>query len=137
MVPNMKEGRPRKIFNLARNVSQLSTITKHNIGAVLVSKNWDIIGVGANVNKTHPLQAELAAKVGLEHKIFLHAELQCLINSKRRDLRGARLFIYREFVNGGTALARPCPICMAGIKRFGINEIYYTTPDGYAKEWIE
>ena len=130
------EGRPRKIFNLARNVSKLSNITRHNIGAVLVSKNWDILGVGANVKKTHPLQAELAAKVGLEHKIFLHAELQCLINAKRRDLRSARLFIYREFVDGSTALARPCPICMEGIKMFGIKEIYYTTPDGYATEHI-
>lgn len=130
------KGRPRKMFNLAREVSKLSNITRHNIGAVLVSKNWDILGVGSNVRKTHPLQAELAAKVGLEHKIFLHAELQCLINAKRRDLRGARLFIYREFVNGCTALARPCPICMEGIKMFGIQEIYYTTPDGYATEHI-
>ena len=131
------ECRPHKIFNLARNVSKLSNITKHNIGAVLVAKNGDVLGVGANVRKTHPLQAELAAKVGLEHKIFLHAELQCLINAKRRDVRGARLFIYREFVDGGTALARPCPICMAGIKRFGIKEIVYTTPDGYATEYVK
>lgn len=131
------KSRYQKTFNLARSVSELSNITRHNIGAVLVSKNWDIIGVGANVKKTHPLQAELAAKVGLEHKIFLHAELQCLINAKRRDLRGSRLFIYREFVNGGTALARPCPICMEGIKLFGVKEIYYTTPDGYALEHLE
>ena len=130
------EGRPRKIFDLAREVSQLSNITRHNIGAVLVSRNWDVIGVGANVRKTHPLQARLAAKVGLEHKIFLHAELQCLVNCKQRNLDGARLFVYRELVDGSLGLARPCPICLEGIKQFGIKQIWYTTPDGYAKEFI-
>lgn len=129
--------RSLKFFNIAKEVSKLSSITRHSIGAVLVSKNWNILGVGANVKKSHPKQAEFARLVGLEHKIFLHAELQCLVNAKHRNLHGSRIFVYREFRDGSLALARPCKICMAALKDVGIRQIYYTTADGYAHEILE
>lgn len=124
----------KKFFDLAKEVSKLSSITRHSIGAVLVSKNWDIIGVGSNVRKSHPKQAEFARQVGLEHKIYMHAEIQCLVNSKQRNLHGSRLFVYREHRDGTLALAKPCKICMTAIRHFGIRDIYYTTLDGHAHE---
>ena len=126
-----------KMFGVAKELSKLSSITRHSIGAVLVSKNWDIIGVGSNVRKSHPKQADFARRVGLEHKIYMHAEVQCLVNAKQRNLNGSRIFVYREFRDGLRAIARPCPICMKAIKHFGIRDIYYTTNDGYAYEVID
>lgn len=133
----MKINKLKKFFDVAKSASLLSDITRNNLGAVLVSKNWDIISVGSNVRKTHPLQAELAKSVGLEHKIFLHAELAAMVSTKQRNLHGSRLFVYRELRDGSLGLARPCPICIAGAKLFGIRDIYYTTPDGYAHEWLD
>ena len=125
-----------KMFALAKEISKLSNITKYDIGAVLITKKFEVIGVGTNGNKTHPEQAKFARLVGLPEKQFLHAELQCLVNAKQRNLHGASIVVYRESRDGLRALARPCPICIAALRHYGINKIYYTTPDGYASEFL-
>lgn len=124
------------MFALAKEISKLSNITKYDIGAVLITKKFEVIGVGTNGNKTHPEQAKFAAKVGLPEKQFLHAEFQCIVNAKHRSLHGARIVVYREFRDGRPALARPCPICIAALKHYGINIVHYSTPDGYATEYL-
>ena len=126
----------KKYFDVACSISKLSNFTREKLGAVVVSKNWDIIGVGYNDRKTHPYQAAIAKRLGLDEKIFLHAEFAALVAAKQRNLYGARVFVYREFRSGELAMSRPCPICMSYIKELGIKDIYYTTDEGYCYERI-
>lgn len=79
-----------------------------------------------NYNKTHPLQAYFASKVGHPARIYLHAEIAAII--KAGDKKIHKLTITRFNPRTHTALnAKPCPICQEAIKAFGIPFVSYTT----------
>ena len=47
------------------------------------------------------------------------------------------IYTYRELKDGTIACSRPCPACMALIKKLGIKTIYYTDECGnFVKEKI-
>lgn len=77
--------------------------------------------------KTHRIQAEYAEKAGLEHKIYLHAEIDAIIKLKHSDLdRAHRIFIFRHHSDGTPAKAKPCPICLYAIQQTKIKVIDHT-----------
>lgn len=75
--------------------------------------------------KTHPLQAEHARKVGMEDKVFLHAEVHAIVRCKDLD-RAYKIFISRRNKKGKPLYAKPCPVCESAIKAAGIEVIEYT-----------
>lgn len=135
-------------FDLAEKVSQTSDYRKAKIGAVITNKS-EIISVGSNKLKSHPLQKILNKKYfssrfgGLYdtdkvvHRFNLHAELNAILNAGDRDLTGYSIYIFRKDCNGHISMSRPCKACMAAIKKCGIKKVYYTTRDGYAEETIK
>ena len=75
--------------------------------------------------KTHPLQAHYASKVGLDYKIYLHAEIHAI--TRCADLSKAhRILITRYGRNGKPALAKPCPVCQSAIEATPIKIIEHT-----------
>lgn len=129
-------------FDKAKNVSFLSDFKQTHIGCVAIYKK-QVIGVGYNTNKTHPIQMKYNKYRdlewnGIQPKAKLHAELMCLLNIKdlNIDFAKVKIFIYREDKNGRLALSRPCEACMRAIKDLGIKEINYTIYQGYVKEKI-
>lgn len=125
-------------FRAAKNISYQSDFPKVHIGCVVVDKH-KIISKGCNsYTRTHKLQAELNKKRFTELSTgMLHAEIAALLPLVNRyELTNASLYIYRENMNGNLALCRPCKGCMSFIKTLGIKKIYYTTSEGYAKEYI-
>lgn len=96
------------------------------IKATVFDKRGRVLSIGQNSYvKTHPEQARLAKKCGLEHKVFLHAEVAAIL--KVRDLKKAhRILITRFGKNGEPLLAAPCPICASAIKAAGIKHIEHT-----------
>lgn len=131
------------LFNIAKAVSKSSDYRKIKIGCVIAERS-EIISIGVNRIKSHPLQKRLNCKYystkfskGTLFRHGLHAELHAILNAGDRDLSGARIYIYREDHNGNMALCRPCPACMEAIRKKGIRKVYYTTPDGYAEETIK
>jgi deoxycytidylate deaminase len=129
-------------FNKSKGVSQLSDFKQVHIGCVAVYKK-QIIGVGYNTNKTHPIQMKYNKYRdlewnGVQPKAKLHAELMCLLNIKdlNIDFSKVKIFIYREDKNGHLALSKPCDACMRAIKDYGIKDIYYTINNGYNYEKI-
>lgn len=127
-----------KFFNVAKSLSKISDFNRIHIGAIIVHNN-EVLGSGYNQRKSHPLQKKLN---GLRfHKFFtdsskhyLHAEMEAIIHSKNKDLKGASIYVYRENMHGDIAMCRPCPACMAKIKEKGIKKIFYTTNDGFVEE---
>lgn len=79
-----------------------------------------------NYNKTHPLQAYFAEKVGHPARIYLHAEIAAII--KAGDKQIYKIVITRFNPKTFKALnAKPCPICQEAIKAFGIELVSWTT----------
>jgi dCMP deaminase len=88
------------------------------IGAVIYRGN-KVISVGFNKVKSHP-------KLANEDRFYsLHAEMSAIINAKQ-ELKGCSIYVYREFKEGGYALAKPCNRCMATIIESGITKIFFT-----------
>lgn len=133
-----------KYFEKAKNIARISDYDKIHIGCVAVY-HGNIIGIGCNTNKTHPMQKyynkfredEETDNIHFYHK--LHAEINCLSQLKNLDINFSKvkLYIYRIRKDRPHGMCRPCPSCMAAIKDMGIKHIYYTTDDGFAYERIQ
>lgn len=121
------------MLGLAIKVAE-SSKSKKKVGAVLLHKN-KVITQGVNQDtKTHPLQAKLAEMVGLDEKIYLHAEISALVRCKGE---ADTIVVARLGGHYGDELrnAKPCPICSLALKEAGIENVYYSTDDGFLYQY--
>jgi tRNA(Arg) A34 adenosine deaminase TadA len=101
-------------------------IKHQNITAIVYDKRGNILSIGKNSYiKTHPLQAKYAKEVGLEHKIYLHAEVHAITRCSEIH-RAHRILITRYHADGTPANAKPCKICEQAIRNTGIKVIEHT-----------
>lgn len=99
---------------------------KHVITATLYDKAGSVLAKATNnYTKSHPMQAKFAQQVGQPDRIFLHAELAALVKLKRND-RPVRVVVERYMRNGQPANAKPCPVCEAALKHWGVSKVEYT-----------
>ena len=129
-----------KYFKKAHMVTGVSDYKNQHVGCVAVY-HGQIIGLGCNCNKTHPMQ-QFYNKYRIQEDSMLprlHAEINCINQIKHLDINFSKvkLYIYRIRKDQPFGLSRPCPSCMAAIKNLGIRDIYYTTNDGYSYERLE
>lgn len=106
-------------------------VHNHHLCAMIVKKN-QIISIGINKNKTHPLQAKFGKN---KHAIFLHAEINAIINSLRHipvdELKKCTLYVGRVLKSKKTGLARPCIGCQQAIfEEFQIKKVIFSSSDG-------
>jgi deoxycytidylate deaminase len=113
-----------KYFKLAKKLSYYSTHHKFKLGCVITKKN-QVVGVGFNELKTHPFSKHPYNQ--------LHAEINAILNSDKRELKGSDLYIYREQADGNLALSKPCQYCKLVLDSVGIKNIFYTNGTGYAQ----
>lgn len=100
---------------------------KFEITAIIYDKKGNVISMGHNSYvKTHPLQAEYAKKVGLEQKIFLHAEMDAVIKAGSKIENAYMMRIFRFNNQGQPRLAKPCPVCQEMLKHTPIKVIEHT-----------
>ena len=135
----------KKYFQKAMQVAKVSDFKKIHVGCVAVYQG-NIIGIGCNTNKTHPMQ-QYYNRYRLIDDSFeytdtllpkLHAEINCLNSIRHLDIKFSKvkLYIYRTRTSKEHGMARPCASCMAAIKDLGIKNVYYTTDSGYAYEMV-
>ena len=134
-----------RYFDKAKQVAEISNFKKVHIGCVAVYKG-NIVGIGCNTNKTHPVQKYYnqfrnpdGEDISMVSMPKLHAEINCLNQLKHMNINFSKvkLYIYRMRNDRPYGMARPCPSCMAAIRDLGIRDIYYTTNDGFVHERIE
>jgi deoxycytidylate deaminase len=98
---------------------------KQTVVAKCYDRKGKLLSVGTNsYKKSHPIQAYFASKVGLNKKIYLHAEIAALLKCGKHEVY--RIHIERFNKKGEPLLAAPCPICKEAIKAWGISVISYT-----------
>ena len=129
-----------RYFDKARQIANISDSNKIHIGCIAVYQG-QIIGLGCNCNKTHPIQYYYNRyRKQLDTMLpKLHAEISCINQIKHLDINFSKvkLYIYRIRKDQPFGLSRPCPSCMAAIKDLGIRDIYYTTNNGFSYEKLE
>lgn len=106
-------------------VCKESVKQRHVIKAYCYDKRGRLISSAENnYEKTHPLQAYFAKKVGHAERIYLHAEILAILKAKEIPIHKIKIERYGK---RGTLLpSMPCPICMEAIKTFKITNIEYT-----------
>ena len=99
---------------------------RQEITAILYDRKGRVLSVAKNsYTKTHTLQAKHASKVGLPDKIYVHAEIGCIIKCK--DLSKAhKISVFRYTKDGKPANAKPCKVCMSALDEAGIEIIEHT-----------
>lgn len=98
---------------------------KRLFAVVLDKKNRIVSEASNSYTLTHPKQFKAAKRVGLDDKIYCHAELLALIRDKSR--RGVKLIVARVTADGKPANAKPCVICETLLKEFkNIQSVEYT-----------
>lgn len=128
-----------KYFFKARQAASISDFHKTHIGCVAVYQG-NIIGIGCNLEKTHPIQNYYNRYRNLHNESNfipkIHAEISCLNSIRNLDINFSKvkLYIYRIRYDQEHGRDNPCPSCMAAIRDLGIRDIYYTTNDGFAYE---
>ena len=99
---------------------------KHRIFAVVKDKVGNVLSYAENnYTKTHPIQAKFAEGVNQPTRIFLHAEIAALVKL-HHNAKPFSLEVSRYYKDGTPANARPCPVCEAAIKHYGIKRVSYT-----------
>lgn len=99
---------------------------RFSIKATVYDKRGRVLTTGFNsYDKTHPLQAKYAIQVGLENKIYLHAELAALAKLRKHH-RPYKIVVERYLEDGSKAIAKPCPICQTAIESYGIKKVEHT-----------
>lgn len=134
----MNETRIRRYFEIAKEISKLSTYPRYNLGCIVVYKN-KILSTGYNTVKTSPLQKKYNNFRNIEGNVVKdmnHAEISAILKIKNLDIRWEKvsIFIYREYKDGTRAVAKPCPACEKAIRDLGIKNIYYTGHDSFVHE---
>ena len=99
---------------------------KHLITATIRDRKGNVLSRAVNnYLRTHPVQAKWAEATGNPTRIFLHAEISALVKL-RKDDRPYSISIERYTKDGLPALAKPCAVCEAALKHWGISHVSYT-----------
>ena len=99
---------------------------RFSLKAIIYDKRGRVLSIGENSYvKTHPFQVHHANKVGLPHKIYLHAEIHAIVRCRNLS-KAHKIVVMRFDKDGNPANAKPCPVCMNAIKESGIENIEWT-----------
>jgi cytidine deaminase len=102
---------------------------RQNIIATVRDKKGNILAVGANsYTKTHPIMFAFANKLGIPHKVYLHAEVAALVKAIKYG-KPYSIEVERYDKKGSPKDASPCVICQEVIKFFGVSKVTYTVGD--------
>lgn len=124
--------RDLKMMKLAEKMAEHSDFGRVSIGAVL-TENKDVVSVGFNQRKTHPLQRHYNHISGHHCGSWIHAEIAAYTKLPFGS-NPDTLYVFRKDLEGNIAMARPCKACMRANKDYKIKRVVYTTPDGIASE---
>lgn len=116
----------KRLLEVCRIAEDASTFLEHRHAAALYIGN-ELVSVGVNQMKTHPLQAKFGRNTD---SIFLHAEIDCIRNALRRvapeELKRGVLYVAKS-KHGQPKLSKPCAGCQRAIIHFGISDVHWTT----------
>ena len=138
----MINSRDNKFMAFTRRmaIQNNNSLNRAKLAASLVIRN-EIISIGYNSYKTHPLQKRFSKNI---EAIFKHAEVDCIINALRHvdpsDLERSTLYVHRvkkltkdhDYWSDG--YSEPCCGCKQAISHFKLRKVVYSTDEDYNYE---
>lgn len=133
----MITDRDKKYMAFTRRmaIQNSNSQNRAKLAASLVIRN-EIISVGYNSYKTHPLQKRFSKNI---EAIFKHAEVDCIINALRYvdydDFSKSTLYVYRvkkltkDHVDWSDGYSEPCCGCKQAIDHFKIKKVVFSTEE--------
>lgn len=113
----------KKAIEIARS---LDSAAKQRVCAIITDKKGRIISIASNsYEKSSPVMYRYAKHVGLDDKIYWHAECRA-IHQLQNKKRAHKIYVARVTKSDKVGLAAPCPICAAAIKESGISLVEFT-----------
>jgi deoxycytidylate deaminase len=113
------------MLNEAITIASKLANKKQRICAIITDKRGRIVSTGCNsYTKSHPRMAYYCEVTKQQHKIFLHAELDAIIKTKRKIPN--TIYIARVDKQGIPLPCQPCEICKLAIQDAGIKNIIHT-----------
>ncbi|MNQ96233.1 Cytidine and deoxycytidylate deaminase zinc-binding region [compost metagenome] len=89
---------------------------KKRVVAVLTDRKGKVVSVGINsYEKTCAKQGRIAKRLGLDEKVFTHAESHAINQDKL--MKGYKLTVVRIGARGELCYSAPCPICSERIRQ--------------------
>lgn len=105
----------------ARFVAEKSTVKFQHSATIYLGNQ--IIAIGVNQLKSHPLQARFGKNAD---SIYLHAEIDAIRNALKvvpmHELHNVTMYVARA----DGKLSKPCKGCQRAIVHFGITNIHWT-----------
>lgn len=133
----MINSRDEKYMAFTRRmaIQNSNSQNRAKLAASLVIRN-EIISIGYNSYKSHPLQKRFSKNI---EAIFKHAEVDCIVNALRHvdssDLERSTLYVYRvkkltkDHVYWSDGYSEPCCGCKQAIVHFKIKKVVYSTEE--------
>ena len=118
----------RTLEHLHNYAKEVNFDHKQRLAAAIVKKG-DIIGIGHNKMKTHPIQRKFAKN---DEAIYLHAETSAILDAVNRgeNPSGGVMYVIRRMRDESLGLARPCSGCMRALAAYGIDRVVYSNEVG-------
>lgn len=115
----------RKLQTLRKQSNHI----QHKLSALILYKGRPVsFGVNDQV-KTHP-EIKKYSQVKT-----MHAEMAAIFRMKDKEiLKDCEVIVYREDRAGNMANSRPCEVCQAMFRDYGIKKVTYTTSSGWKEE---
>jgi deoxycytidylate deaminase len=132
------KNRDLKIMKFVRRIAiDNNGVRKRFKLAAAIAQSKNIISIGMNELRTHPLQGKFKKN---NDALFLHAEIAAIANAlnhvDKEELRNSTLYVHRvkrkssmnhkDWIDG---IAMPCEGCMSAIVSFGIKRVIYSTDE--------
>lgn len=115
----------KKAVKIANHLQNVPNARKKHF-SFLFNKN-SIISIGwNNYSKTHPIAKQFGHKSN-----NIHSELHCILNLKRKITQGLTMVNIRINKNGDFRNSFPCKNCQKMLKHYRINNIIYSTNEGF------
>lgn len=117
-----------RVYDVLVRESRRADVVKSSYHAAAIVYRNQILSVGLNRRKTHPVMAKYQKN---EKRIFLHAEVDALIRFVNRYgmelLPDCSLYVLRTTKTGRVADSKPCSGCMSMIQAFRVGNVYWTS----------
>ncbi len=119
-----------RLDSLVKVATCVPKVSSGRLAAAVWLRN-DLIAVGVNQKKTHPMQKKYSSN---PERLYLHAEIDAIVKATRNigNLSGCVMYVARARESGSgfeAAIAKSCSGCYDCCSHFGLKGVFYTVDD--------
>lgn len=116
-------ARADRFLQMALEAIDVNDGLNAHLAAVIV-RGGSVLSIATNTLGLNTFVYHHAPHAGVRS---IHAEINAVFKVRRKvDLEDSVMYVARRTYHGDVALAKPCPMCVYVLQRYGIKRVYYT-----------